>query len=442
MPEPHVPQPLTCACHGGYGIPCDHPGGCGSPGGCCAPRRPAPAERCAACGRKSTEPLCDPCRTRAAEQLAELPALRDRMDVFLTGGGGDPGEWVSGGGFGSRPPLVMDVLNLLRGGGSIADFAHTWAADWRRAFGYHDPADTMANAATLIATMRGPEPGQPWQFPDDPDERAGYVDKLVTAYAHMHTKRSAEMARILARTDTHTDSTDPDPLIDQWRARFGGPITAAAVRRDLKFLTDHLPRGLDLPTGPDFAVHLRNLSGDAHAAVGDRSDLVRVGRCPEPKMTRAPDGEVYQRQQLVTDPDGTQRYEPVWCGRVMWQDPYATVIVCPGCKQQWQLHRALEWMRLGRLIADVWTCPPCKDGRHERCTGPRRCDCRHTRRGAPSDPDRVEANTDANRRATAAARWRNRQLLELTGATPPELSEVDQAEYERWLADRTEGTEP
>jgi hypothetical protein len=374
------------------------------------------------------------CATRAGELLGELQALNERLPLVLTGGGAAQGEYVSGGSFGSRPPVVADVLNLLVGGDSIVEFAHYWAADWRTRLGHHEPEDAWVDPATILANLRGAQPGEPWQLPSDPDDESVHADavaNLIAAYTHVARHRG----RVVLRLDTHI-APDPDPVGEQWLHRFGTPLATAAFHRDLAYLTNHRDRGLELPNAADFIQSLRALVGAARAAVGERSDLARVGRCPQPVLVRGPGGETVQRQETVTDHNGTTRTVPVWCGAVLWQDAFASVIACPACRTSWLKDRDNQWLRLGQLIRDVWMCQPCQGEKHEKCTEDRMCDCRHTRRGGVAEHTDLVVHTDTYVRARLFARFQHRRLLELAGAAVPELSEVDQAAYADWKAGR------
>jgi hypothetical protein len=122
---------------------------------------------------------------------------------------------------------------------------------------------------------------------------------------------------------------------EAWRTRRG--LTAAPARADtdlaldvvVEFLLAHLDWAVDQPENGagirEFAGEVREITGSCHTALGLTTDLMQLGPCPGAHD----DGRL--------------------CRRVLYADPYLSMIRCPGCSAEWPRDR---WMILGRTLRD------------------------------------------------------------------------------------------
>lgn len=130
-----------------------------------------------------------------------------------------------------------------------------------------------------------------------------------------------------------------DPVAAEWAVRYGYAGVAAAVEVDARYLAEWLPLAVDTDD-PDneidivvFAADLRALHTELEHVVDATSDKIWVGRCPA--FLRDTDGEDTDRL----------------CGAGIRQDPYLSVIDCPGCHTTWP---ESEWLHLANLIRLRW----------------------------------------------------------------------------------------
>jgi hypothetical protein len=302
--------------------------------------------RCRTCLRKCDTPYCPACTTGAKTRLADIPALLDRLTVAAAGSSTGVGEYVSGGQFGSRPPVALTALALTAvtseeialqlvhpqppnaAGDSIPVFLIGWAAVWRDRWGHSQPAGVRAIPPK-------PRPRMVEPLPEDPHLRAAHLAarRAVATAARMarleerrrHVEYMARVALGLGAGQSRDEDGiwrradsggNPDTVAEHWVARFGSPARARRLIVDLGYLTTWFEQALtDFDDTADFVVDLRSLTAAARSAVGDRSALITLGRCPEMLLNRETGGE-----------------GP--CGTPLVRDPWASVVVCPRCRKE------------------------------------------------------------------------------------------------------------
>jgi hypothetical protein len=213
--------------------------------------------------------------------------------------------WVTG-----RAPVLDQVGQL-----PVAVWLGAWARDWRDMFG-HDPRP------------RGRQPG-------------GVVSSDRRMAARLLD--SAAWERVERVNPDHPDGEPivewlnrprPTDVVDaEWRSRFGVAAGDQVVVTDAGYLAATL--GWACEQHPDiggFLTQLRAVVGAVRAAVGERSDLVYLGRCPEVLRDRETGGE-----------------EP--CGAHLVQDAHVSLVVCPRCRAETPERR---WLWLAGRIRATW----------------------------------------------------------------------------------------
>jgi hypothetical protein len=315
-----------------------------------------PDPRCSTCHRRvdeSTIMICVACQLRATNQHAEIPSLLDRLAYeAVRGTTSEIGEYVSGGAFGSRAPARVDALSLTATTAAAIGLAlaspqppdpHTslplwivrWAAVWRQRFGHHQPVGVRVRPA--------PPPPVAERFvpPEDPAERRELaraitpdVNALLRQRAADAARRTAYRARVelgmelararnravkdptVAEAWTKVDRDNADLLAAHWIARFGPPRQVRRIVADTAYLTSWFDRAVEeFHDIAEYVLGLRSLVAAARSAVGERSDVVVLGRCPEVLHDR------------VTGEDE-------YCGARLSRDPMVTVIICPRCRAE------------------------------------------------------------------------------------------------------------
>jgi len=276
---------------------------------------------CQGCGRSNPVParVHEGCRNRYATMLAELPALADNLITALV-----PGGTARSDGTKHRKPdaaplgINLAAFSLLSAG--CFDFnpgetAHqtgpiplrVWVDAW-----YDDFADRYGFGPVVVPDRTAPE-GSP-----------GLMRSLLTS-----SKLVVET--FVGVGDGHVIMRPiSDTLEAEYAARFGRPqlgwlhdaVAALASRFDEACDTH--------PDIGDFLNGLRIMVGACRSVLGEHSDLVHIGSCPERRRNR----ETGMEES---------------CGGAIWQDPYVKRIVCPRCKMEWQ-ERA--WLKLGKQIRD------------------------------------------------------------------------------------------
>jgi len=304
--------------------------------------------RCSTCGRRGEERICQGCRTRTAEELGSWPDLLNRLVVAGVKAPAGLGEFVSGGSFGSSSPAADHAVSLLSvtpeallravtrphppsSDASVPLWITRWAAVWRKRLGHHQPE---------LPRRQRWNPGEvpaPRVWPDDPGLRA----KLLSAELDEHGARVAlGLAAAGVRSGVRVINRPPDTIDEAWQARFGGAKPARRLVEDTAYLGTWLDQALDqFDDGPQFVTGLRALYGQARAVVGERSDVVKLGKCPETLTTRS--GEP------VLDDHGRE----VLCGAMLLTDPYAARILCRRCGAE-TLERGR--LLLARRIREAW----------------------------------------------------------------------------------------
>lgn len=277
---------------------------------------------CAGCGRLNPTPdhVCEGCRQRAADQLAALPKLHGRLILAQVPGsaaGGRGGKRVD-----APLPGRVDPLSLLAAGTLDVDSDHlveqtgslplalwlnAWAGDWTER-GY---------------TPRPPRTPVVGGWPARPGDTA-LMRQLLTGAGKLTVGYEAN-GRPIRRPIS-------DTLDAEYAARYGradGDLIARTVRHLAHRLDDACDRHEQIG---GFLDGLRVLYGACQAAVGERSDLQHLGRCPERRIDHETGDEVP-------------------CGAALWTDPYVTSITCPRCRKETPER---EWLALGRRIRAAW----------------------------------------------------------------------------------------
>jgi hypothetical protein len=327
--------------------------------------------RCSTCHRKSETLVCAACVARAANQHLELPSLLDLLAYEAVNGGGGIGEWVSGGSFGSRAPVDLQAVALTAvtpeaigmalaapcppfPGASLPLWIVSWAAVWRRRFNHYTSEGVrLPRASAPVPAVDPPEPGWmrrlgPWMRPVAWDELPAAPEPVATMGRLVPVEPSPEAAECQAERQRRTlyrarvelglevarrhrtgakNPADPnawtpvhhpedDPVAAHWTARYGPPQRVHRIVADNAYLSTWLePAMAQFDDADEYILGLRALVAACRAAVGQRSDVVRLGRCPEPFVDRA-----------------TGLEEP--CGATLARDPMVSVVICPRCRHE------------------------------------------------------------------------------------------------------------
>lgn len=315
--------------------------------------------RCSTCRRRSDLPVCHACLTTATAHRQELPELL----ACLSDGAGmttSPGlaEYVSGGVFASRPPVVFAALSLTMvtpaavanilarpappsgvAGDSIPLWVVGWASVWRSRFGHHQPV--RPRRQRWNPNTSPPLPPE-WMWRADPVERAHGLAAVLDERA----RQAKYGARVLLGLGSG-DAREPDPVAAAWLARFGTVRHAHRVEADLEYLRVWQDRALAefASDAPPYVLGLRSLVGQARSVLGLRSSVTYLGRCPEPVT----DGQGREQVVEVVDEAGvvTGR-EVVRCEGRLSRDGDVGVVVCPRCRREtserglWALAMAIK----------------------------------------------------------------------------------------------------
>jgi hypothetical protein len=284
------------------------------------------APTCAGCYRANPTPagVCEGCRQRAADQLAALPKLHEKLILAQI-----PGSTVGGRPGGKRVdaplPVRVDPLSLLAAGtfdvdadelveqtGSLplALWLNAWAGDWvERHYPITRPREIPV----------GGWPGRP----GDP----ALMRQLLTGAGKLVVGYEVD-GRPIRRPIS-------DTLEAEYAARYGR-ADADVIARTVRYLANRLDAACDRHEQiADFLGGLRVLYGACQAAVGEHSDLHHLGRCPERRLDH-------------------ETGEQVLCGAALWTDPYVTAITCPRCRTE---TKERDWLALGRRIRAAWPDP-------------------------------------------------------------------------------------
>lgn len=212
------------------------------------------------------------------------------------------------------PPVLVpsdDQTGLL----PPADWLDSWAKTWRKRFGHHPPKLRGQGAAKTPAAARA---------------TAGALA--------LHAQRQHDLNVVLGLAPGHAGAPvlrAADPLAEEWEIRYGEPTADKAVRQNVAYLLAWFEQACVHDVGvADFAAELRSLTAELTRVVGEMPDEQWLGRCP----SRITDRET-----------GTSRT----CGAGLWQDPYASQVVCPRCRSTWGPRR-VELFYLVSEIRRVW----------------------------------------------------------------------------------------
>lgn len=205
-----------------------------------------PMPRCPICRRQHQTPdICDRCRTRTGRNLADLTTHLTNLAHTTINPPAGITEYVSGGAFGSRPPLSIRVLSLTATtptailhaianpvppapDAPIPMWVIGWAATWRVRLGHHQPP-LVANGHPVSAT--------------------------------------ASIA-------------GDDPVVAHWTARFGHYRIPARIATDVAYLGEWLdPSWAQFADMPAFVGGLDRMASTVRGMLGESS--IYLGRCPE-----------------------------------------------------------------------------------------------------------------------------------------------------------------
>lgn len=316
------------------------------------------SEACSVC-RRGEPPVCERCRHRLADQLAELPGLYDRLRLSLVPGpaGEGGGERVTATAGEAPMPARLAALTLEAGGSDDAHATFVPAVRVWQTFeypdGWHEQAppvivwhreqvydDTGRPVMTLADDQAGVLPIRAWLRAWAIAWRTGFGHHTgdraaVKAHDPQPGEQRLTAGRLGIGPALRYTERPADPVEDEWRERWpadaAGWGPAATARH--RYLATWLGEACDrLPHVEDFAASLRTLIGAAHAALGDVDDLEYLGRCPE-EFTDAATGDT------------------AVCGATLWHDPYASVITCPRCHAETGQDKRIF---LARRILDAW----------------------------------------------------------------------------------------
>lgn len=331
--------------------------------------------QCVVCRRRTPirGQVCDPDRRRIAEQLDDLPRKLTALTLQLVPAGGAFGERVHTSRTGSPAGARLDALTLVAAGNdslsapAVAGMLHPHIRKWctrhtvqidgqdREIVTWHQELVRDADGNPVNALTDD----QVGMLPP-----AEWLDSWVRAWRHHfgHAQRphpgrgapktpeyAAEMARsaamrqhaaqvLLGMTRGYNGAavlrTD-DPIAEEWEIRFGEPAAPNRPAADIRYLRTWLDRACDEDVAvADFAAELRALDAELTRVLGERPDQQWLGRCPA---------------TLTERKTGTSRS----CGAGLWQDPYASQVVCPRCRSAWG-PGGPALLRLAAEIRRVW----------------------------------------------------------------------------------------
>lgn len=261
-----------------------------------------PATTCTTCHRKGPPIICDPCRTTTHNNLHMLPTLLGKLHVTLIGGTHPAGEQVGRTRLGPKPPTNTTVLALIT---------------------------TTTQALHRQQT-----------FPTPPDRHQISLPQWVVAWAGVWRQRADHHTPVVARVQHRWSelnfNTRPHPT------RSITPPTNRTLYVDLTYLQTRLDHACDqFGDTVDFIRQLRTLTATASAAVGEPSESVYLGDCPEPCI------DPRTRLQKLT-PEG----EPAWCGAPLYHHPDdGRTVRCSRCRT---ITGDKDWWRLALRMRDVW----------------------------------------------------------------------------------------
>lgn len=187
-----------------------------------------------------------------------------------------------------------------------AEWLASWVGAWRAHFGHHAPRP------------RGPVPV------------GTHRQMVLDTFGQVATARDAVRARDAAGAERPTD-----PLAAEWDTRFGDNTVQGSLITNMMYLLRWLDAACDADVAiREFAAELAALHADLTRVLGEHPDQQWLGRCPTPVM----------------DPEtGVERA----CAAGLWQDPHASIVVCPRCHSSWGPEK-VHLLRLAAGIRRVW----------------------------------------------------------------------------------------
>jgi hypothetical protein len=333
---------------------------------------------CTVCRRRTpTEgQVCDPDRKRIIEQLAELPRKLAALTLALVPAAPGLSERVSVSRTGSPTGARLDTLNLAAAGSdnltasTVTGMLHPHVRKWRTAHTVMLDGGEEREIVTWHQELVRDSDGQPMQvFADDqvgtlPPTQwlASWVRSWRETFGHTHphgrgrskTPKTPEhlaayaqslAARqhaanvLLGLTRGYTGAPTlhaDDPLAEEWEIRFGEPVADNQPAADVDYLLTWFDKACDHEDAAvgDFAAELRALTAELTRVLGETPDQQWLGRCPT---------NLTDRQTGTSQP----------CAAGLWQDPYASQVVCPRCRSSWG-PGGLALLRLAADIRRVW----------------------------------------------------------------------------------------
>lgn len=256
------------------------------------------------------------------------------------GMGYDPQRWPDQPFYAIRPVTVWHSEPVTRaaaddGVGSlpVAVWVSMWALRWRAGFGHRHPGEVDVAGWRAQRARAGDASVRHARL------LAARSPDACAVFAYLHAVKSAARDHEWLATlglATHdgprtkpgvVDPDTPDPLDEVYRARFGARRPRFGLGCDVAYLDRWLLRAAETDRGiAAFAAELRALHAECTAALGETSDLVWLGQCPN---------------RLQHD-DGEEL-----CAASLWHDPYASRVSCPRCRAEW-VER--EWLWLAARI--------------------------------------------------------------------------------------------
>lgn len=321
--------------------------------------------------------VCNVDRKRIATQLSELPQKVTALTLQLVPGtGASLDERVATSRTGSPVGARLDVLNLTGPGAdrdqaAMAGMLHPQIRKWRTTHTvtvtvWKDgrPEQEQREIVSWEQEIVRDDDGQPvlvshddqigllppgewlawwtrsWRHTlghNGPLRKRGQAKDAVTARRNLDTHMRLENAKTLLGLHGNVPVADrpTDPLADEWTLRFGGPARDRAVTSNATYLVTWLDDVCDQdPQIAQFAAELRALTAELDRVLGEQPDQQWLGRCPT---------------SLTHRETGTSTV----CGAGLWQDPWASQVVCPRCRSTWGPIK-LDLLRLASAIRKVW----------------------------------------------------------------------------------------
>lgn len=322
------------------------------------------ATPCPTCRRPTpNNTVCGDCLNNVTSQLTLIPTLLHRLVTeSLIPGGAANDDSITRISYASRPPAAVDTLDLIAApaeailraithpapaaNASIPIWVHGWAAYWRHTWDHHPPEGVRRQAWN-------PHQPYPWLVPhpmtdsdrSEASRRTGAWARLVLAVDGRHKTSDAASADEInsfsqqdqrrgdADVTPSRDADHHDPVAAHILTRFGAAQPTHRLQTDLTYLNTWSEPTLTSPHHDPrpFTTGLAGLISAARAALGEHTEQIYLGRCPE-VLT---DQHGRDRYVEISGPPGTQpTMELARCGARLTRDPQADLVVCPGCRRE------------------------------------------------------------------------------------------------------------